>query len=133
MTVFLNVRPIFPENNLPLDQTNKEFHLLLIFKNELLNFVLYFIKELYMFYFFREKLYAVFISNIAQKSRYVSCFIKELFTYFYHFASALKTEKQTSLYFFKLKYLICVHCNICFNFYDPYYICFKTLDKANFL
>ena len=47
-TVFLNVPPILPQNNFQFDQTNKEFHLLLTFKNKLLNFVLCFIKELYM-------------------------------------------------------------------------------------
>ena len=49
LTVFLSVQPILPQNNLPFVQTNKEFHLLLVFQNELLNFVLCFIKELYMF------------------------------------------------------------------------------------
>ena len=44
LTAFLNVQPILPQNNLAFDQNNKAFHLLLIFKNELLNFVLYFIK-----------------------------------------------------------------------------------------
>ena len=44
LTAFLNVQPIPPQNNLPFDQNKKAFHLLLIFKNELLNFVLYFIK-----------------------------------------------------------------------------------------
>ena len=48
LTVF-SVQPILPQNNLPFVQTNKEFHLLLVFQNELLNFVLCFIKELYMF------------------------------------------------------------------------------------
>ena len=48
LNVFVNVQSIFPQNNLPFDQTNKEFHLLLIFKYELLNFVLCFVKELYM-------------------------------------------------------------------------------------
>ena len=47
-TAFLNVQPIIPQNNLPFDQTNKEFYLMLIFKKELLNFVLYFIKDLFM-------------------------------------------------------------------------------------
>ena len=54
-------------------------------------------------------------------------FIKELLTYFLLFASVLKTEKQTSLYLSEHKYLICVHCNICFNFVT---LCYKTLDKA---
>ena len=49
LTVYQNVHPIRPQNNLSFDQTNKDFHLLLIFKNELLNLVLSFIKELYMF------------------------------------------------------------------------------------
>ena len=49
LTVFLSVQPILSQNNLPFVQTNKEFHLLLVFKNELLNFVLCFINELYMF------------------------------------------------------------------------------------
>ena len=31
LTVFLNVQPICPQNNLPFDQTNKEIYLLLIF------------------------------------------------------------------------------------------------------
>ena len=46
LAVFLNVQH---KNNLPFDQPNKEFYLLLIFKRELLNFVLYFIKDLFMF------------------------------------------------------------------------------------
>ena len=71
LTVYLNVHPIHLQNNLSFDQTNKDFHLLLIFKNELLNLVLSFIKELYMFKYFREKLHAVFIFNILQKSRYL--------------------------------------------------------------
>ena len=45
LTVFLNVQPILLQNNLPFDQTNREFHLLLIFKNKPLNFVLSFIKR----------------------------------------------------------------------------------------
>ena len=49
LTVFLNFHPIVPRNNLPFDETNKEFYLLLIFKKELLNFVLYLIKDLFMF------------------------------------------------------------------------------------
>ena len=49
LTVFLNVQPIVPQNNLPFDQTNKEFYLLLICKKELLNFALYFIKDLFTF------------------------------------------------------------------------------------
>ena len=57
---FLNVQPIFPQNNLPFDQTNKEFYLLLIFKKELLNFVLYFIKDLFVLMFYEVYLYTVF-------------------------------------------------------------------------
>ena len=49
LTVFLNVQLIVLQNNIPFDQTKKEFYLLLIFKKELLNFVLYFIKDLFMF------------------------------------------------------------------------------------
>ena len=49
LAVFLNVQPIVPQNELPFDQTKKEFYLLLIFKKELLNFVLYFTKDLFMF------------------------------------------------------------------------------------
>ena len=49
LTVFLNVQPIVPQNNIPFDQTKKEFYLLSIFKKELLNFALYFIKDLFMF------------------------------------------------------------------------------------
>ena len=56
----LNVQPIFPQNNLPFDQTNKEFYLLLIFKKELLNFVLYFIKDLFVLMFYEVYLYTVF-------------------------------------------------------------------------
>ena len=48
LTVFLNVQPIVPKTNLPIDQTNKVFYLLLIFKKELLNFVIYFIKDIYL-------------------------------------------------------------------------------------
>ena len=44
LTIFLNVQPNLPQNNLPFDQTNKEFHLLLIVKNEPLNFVLFLLK-----------------------------------------------------------------------------------------
>ena len=40
-------------------------------------------------------------------------FYKIVFIYFLHFASVLKTEKQTSVYLFELRFLICVHCNIC--------------------
>ena len=57
---FLNVQPIFPQNNLPFDQTNKKFYLLLIFKKELLNFVLYFIKDLFVLMFYEVYLYTVF-------------------------------------------------------------------------
>ena len=57
---FLNVQPIFPRNNLPFDRTNKEFYLLLIFKKELLNFVLYFIKDLFVLMFYEVYLYTVF-------------------------------------------------------------------------
>ena len=57
---FLNVQPIFPQNNLPFDQTNKEFYLLLIFKKELLNFVLYFINDLFVLMFCEVYLYTVF-------------------------------------------------------------------------
>ena len=57
---FLNVQPIFPQNNLAFDQTNKEFYLLLIFKKELLNFVLYFIKDLFVLMFYEVYLYTVF-------------------------------------------------------------------------
>ena len=56
---FLNVQPIFPQNNLPFDQTNREFYLLLIFK-KLLNFVLYFIKDLFVLMFYEVYLYTVF-------------------------------------------------------------------------
>ena len=49
LAVFLNVQPIVPQNELPFDQTKKEFYLLLILKKELLNFVLYFTKNLFMF------------------------------------------------------------------------------------
>ena len=54
LTVFLNVQPIVPQHNFPFDQTktfdkNKEFCLLLIFKKDFLNFVLYFIKDQYTF------------------------------------------------------------------------------------
>ena len=48
LTVFLNVQPVVPTTNLPIDQTNKVFYLLLIFKKELLNFVIYFIKDIYL-------------------------------------------------------------------------------------
>ena len=48
LAVFPSVQPIVLQNNLPFDQTNKEFYLMLIFKKELLNFVLYFIKDLLM-------------------------------------------------------------------------------------
>ena len=51
---------------------------------------------------------------------YISYFIKELFTYFLHFASVLKNEKQTSLYLFEVEFLICTHFNICFDFCGPY-------------
>ena len=47
LTVFLNFQPIVPQNDLPFNQTNKEFYLLLIFKKDLLNFVLYFIKDMF--------------------------------------------------------------------------------------
>ena len=57
---FLNVQPIFPQNNLLFDQTSKEFYLLLIFKKELLNFVLYFIKDLFVLMFYEVYLYTVF-------------------------------------------------------------------------
>ena len=48
LTVFLNVQPVVPKTNLPIDQANKVFYLLLIFKKELLNFVIYFIKDIYL-------------------------------------------------------------------------------------
>ena len=48
LTVFLNVQPVVPKTNLSIDQTNKVFYLLLIFKKELLNFVIYFIKDIYL-------------------------------------------------------------------------------------
>ena len=57
---FLNVQPIFPQNNLLFDQTSKEFYLLLIFKKELLNFVLYFINDLFVLMFYEVYLYTVF-------------------------------------------------------------------------
>ena len=48
LTVFLNVQPSVPQNNLPFGQTNKEFYLLLIFKKEI-KFCSNFIKDLFMF------------------------------------------------------------------------------------
>ena len=72
LTVFLNVQPVVPKTNFPIDQTNKVFYLLLIFKKELLNFFIYFIKDvfIYVLMFYEVYLSAVFIFNTLQKCRF---------------------------------------------------------------
>ena len=81
LTVFLNVQPIAPQNNLPFDQTNKEFYLLLIFKKELLNFVLYFMKDLFLFCFMKY-IYKQYLYSTLYRSAdiFISYFMRELFT-----------------------------------------------------
>ena len=91
MAVFLNVQSIVPQDN----QTSKEFYFLLIFKTAI-KFCLYSIKDLFMFQCFMKCIYIKYLySTLYNSADIFSYFIKELFTEFLHFASILKTEKQT--------------------------------------
>ena len=117
LNVFLNVQPILTWNNLPFDQTNNEFYLLLMYKKGILNFVLYLLKSylfsnilwrskvvysIYIWHFYRRAYIHIFIYS------YIFWFIKELFFLFFHFQNVLKTEKQMSLYLFELLILVLI-------------------------
>ena len=149
LTVFLNVQPILLQNNLPFDQTNREFHLLLIFKNKPLNFVLSFIKRAICVKFENtlknwhikknkkkrnfKRFYLKSLSEFRVKTNIFKNFIqfsskkKRFFARFTHVGtrqgalpSTTPGAAASSSRGQKVKFLICVHCNICFNFLLPF-------------
>ena len=69
----------FPQNNLPFDQTNKEFYLLVIFKKELSNFVLY-LRPIYVLMFMKYiYIQYSYLRFYRGADIFISYFVKELF------------------------------------------------------